>query len=78
MQEKTEEQKRLEDKARWQKIKLSRNNNQELRKEWIAAADEDKGRKWTLSIAVPGSLLNNATSPTMRTYIAGKVHKHMP
>ena len=73
MEEKTDEQANLENKARLQKRELVIKGNKELEEEWIAVADEGKGRKWTLSIAVPGSLLNNATSPSMRTYIAGTV-----
>nr|XP_054769345.1 putative methyltransferase C9orf114 homolog [Lytechinus pictus] len=36
--------------------------------------EEDKqGRPWTLSIALPGSILDNAQSPELRTYLAGQV-----
>lgn len=31
----------------------------------------DKGRPWTLAIAIPGSMLDNATSHEMKTYITG-------
>ena len=34
--------------------------------------NQDIGRKWTISIALPVSLLSNAISNEMRTYIAGK------
>ena len=33
--------------------------------------DVGRGRKWTVAIAVPASILNNATSPEMRSYFAG-------
>jgi len=32
-----------------------------------------KGRDWTLSIALPGSILDNAQSPELRTYLAGQI-----
>ena len=44
-----------------------------MQDEWCSIADNGKGRKWTVAIAVPGSLLNNATSQALRTYIAGAV-----
>lgn len=64
----------LEQIAKQKKRKMLRKSNKALHNQWIAVADEGKGRKWSLSIAVPGSLLNNATSSSMRTYIAGTVN----
>uniref|UniRef100_U3IBN4 28S rRNA (uridine-N(3))-methyltransferase n=1 Tax=Anas platyrhynchos platyrhynchos TaxID=8840 RepID=U3IBN4_ANAPP len=34
---------------------------------------EDRGRHHTLSVALPGSILNNAQSPELRTYLAGQI-----
>uniref|UniRef100_A0A8D0F2K0 28S rRNA (uridine-N(3))-methyltransferase n=1 Tax=Strix occidentalis caurina TaxID=311401 RepID=A0A8D0F2K0_STROC len=34
---------------------------------------EDKGRHYTLSVALPGSILNNAQSLELRTYLAGQI-----
>lgn len=31
------------------------------------------GRQHTLSVALPGSILNNAQSPELRTYLAGQI-----
>lgn len=31
------------------------------------------GRPHTLSVALPGSILNNAQSPELRTYLAGQI-----
>ncbi|XP_070532533.1 putative methyltransferase C9orf114 isoform X1 [Ptychodera flava] len=31
------------------------------------------GRPWTISIALPGSILDNAQSPELRTYLAGQI-----
>ncbi|EDV28159.1 uncharacterized protein TRIADDRAFT_53475 [Trichoplax adhaerens] len=36
-------------------------------------ASENKGRPYTVSVAVPGSILNNAQSPELRTYLAGQI-----
>uniref|UniRef100_A0A8C3IIJ6 28S rRNA (uridine-N(3))-methyltransferase n=1 Tax=Chrysemys picta bellii TaxID=8478 RepID=A0A8C3IIJ6_CHRPI len=36
-------------------------------------AKEDKGRHYTVSVALPGSILNNAQSPELRTYLAGQI-----
>lgn len=31
------------------------------------------GRPYTLSVALPGSILDNAQSPELRTYLAGQI-----
>ena len=31
------------------------------------------GRDWTVSIALPGSIIDNAQSDELRTYLAGQV-----
>lgn len=31
------------------------------------------GRAYTVSVAVPGSVLDNAQSPELRTYLAGQI-----
>lgn len=36
-------------------------------------AETSKGRAWTISIAVPGSILDNAQSWELRTYLAGQI-----
>ena len=72
-----EEQKRL----RKEKIQINREKHEEKRKLAELGINEDEGsedkedlgRKWTVSIAVPASLLNNAISAEMRTYIAGEL-----
>jgi len=35
--------------------------------------DADCNRQYTVSIAVPGSILDNAQSPELRTYLVGQV-----
>lgn len=34
---------------------------------------EPKGRKWTVSIAVPSSIVDNAQSPELRSYLVGQI-----
>ncbi|XP_047380405.1 putative methyltransferase C9orf114 homolog isoform X2 [Sciurus carolinensis] len=41
--------------------------------EEIAAQREKQGRPYTLSVALPGSILDNAQSPELRTYLAGQI-----
>jgi len=36
-------------------------------------SSELKGRQYTVSIALPGSILNNAQTPELRTYLAGQI-----
>ena len=52
------------------KLKQERREHQKKREEENRIARE-KGRKWTLAIAVPGSLLHHAQSPEMKTYVSG-------
>ena len=33
------------------------------------------GRQFTVSLALPGSILDNAQSPELRTYLAGQVRE---
>ncbi|XP_038045984.1 putative methyltransferase C9orf114 homolog [Patiria miniata] len=35
------------------------------------------GRAWTVSVALPGSILENAQSPELRTYLAGQIARAM-
>jgi predicted SPOUT superfamily RNA methylase MTH1 len=34
---------------------------------------EQKGRSWTLAVALPGSVLANAQTPALQTYLAGQI-----
>lgn len=69
----TDKQIKLGKKANINKYHLIKKASEEMQDEWCSIADNGKGRKWTVAIAVPGSLLNNATSQALRTYIAGAV-----
>jgi len=42
-------------------------------KNMVKAGEVKVGRKYTVSIAVPGSILDNAQTPELRTYLAGQV-----
>ncbi|XP_020730484.1 putative methyltransferase C9orf114 homolog isoform X6 [Odocoileus virginianus] len=58
--------------------KLERQRAQEeqakrQQEEEAAAQSEDQGRHYTLSVALPGSILDNAQSPELRTYLAGQI-----
>lgn len=41
--------------------------------ETLEQAESSGGRHWTLSIALPASILLNAQSPELRTYLAGQI-----
>ncbi|XP_026885787.1 putative methyltransferase C9orf114 homolog [Electrophorus electricus] len=69
-----------EQKKRWKEDKLIRQLEKRSRvvevEEGRAKVEqqmEAKGRQYTLSIALPGSVLDNAQSPELRTYLAGQV-----
>ncbi|KAJ7307972.1 hypothetical protein JRQ81_008470 [Phrynocephalus forsythii] len=72
-------QEKKEEKKKWKELKLLRKLEkkraqelQEKQKE-EARPTEDKGRHYTVSVALPGSILNNAQSPELRTYLAGQI-----
>lgn len=44
-----------------------------IKNEEIFDLDNLKGRKYTVSVALPSSILENAQSPELRTYLAGQV-----
>ncbi|CAM4568567.1 putative methyltransferase C9orf114 isoform X8 [Lepidochelys kempii] len=72
-------QEKKEEKKKWREIKLLRKLEKKRMQEVIEKqkeeerAKEDKGRHYTVSIALPGSILNNAQSPELRTYLAGQI-----
>ncbi|NXW03329.1 CI114 methyltransferase, partial [Fregetta grallaria] len=68
------------EKKKWKEIKLLKKlEKQRLRElagkqaEKQEEQKEDKGRHYTLSVALPGSILNNAQSLELRTYLAGQI-----
>ncbi|XP_051734233.1 putative methyltransferase C9orf114 homolog [Ctenopharyngodon idella] len=52
-----------------QKQKKEEENKQQLQQK----EKESKGRVYTLSVALPGSVMDNAQSPELRTYLAGQI-----
>ncbi|XP_064616429.1 putative methyltransferase C9orf114 [Liolophura sinensis] len=77
-------QKKREEKRKWkeQKLlrKLERAKQQEVEESSKKEQEEEKerlkkvfGRSYSLSIALPGSILDNAQSPELRTYLAGQI-----
>ncbi|XP_049752279.1 putative methyltransferase C9orf114 homolog isoform X2 [Elephas maximus indicus] len=71
-----------EEKKKWKDLKLMKKlerqrAQEELAKrqeeEEAALQEEDHGRPYTLSVALPGSILDNAQSPELRTYLAGQI-----
>lgn len=80
---KWKEQKKAE-KRRWKEEKLlkqlekkrkieQQEEEEKKKKEEEEQAQERLGRPYTVSIALPGSILDNAQSPELRTYLAGQI-----
>lgn len=40
-------------------------------------AQEASGRSWTVSIAVPSSIVDNAQSPELRSYLIGQIARSL-
>ncbi|PKU35619.1 hypothetical protein llap_14078 [Limosa lapponica baueri] len=73
-------QEKKAEKKKWKEMKLlkklEKQRMQELAEKQAEKQEEqkeDKGRHYTLSVAVPGSILNNAQSLELRTYLAGQI-----
>ena len=39
----------------------------------VGSVDESTGRQWTVSIAVPSSIVDNAQSPELKAYLCGQI-----
>jgi len=64
----------LDDAEKQKRIKqIEKNGIQKSETEVKETDSKPKGRDWTLSIALPGSILDNAQSPELRTYLAGQI-----
>ncbi|XP_077334802.1 28S rRNA (uridine-N(3))-methyltransferase isoform X1 [Lithobates pipiens] len=76
-----EGEKRKEQRKKWREEKLLRKLEkaqlQKLEAEKRAQEKEkrkaENGRQYTLSVALPGSIMDNAQSPELRTYLAGQI-----
>ncbi|KAM4647197.1 uncharacterized protein AAGF69_012626 [Amazona ochrocephala] len=73
-------QERKAEKKKWKEMKLLKKLEkqrmrelEEKRAEKREEQQEDRGRHYTLSVALPGSILNNAQSLELRTYLAGQI-----
>ncbi|KAG8447618.1 hypothetical protein GDO86_014937 [Hymenochirus boettgeri] len=68
-----------EERQKWREIKLIKQlekNQQNLEKEKKMCETEGRiaqGRQYTVSVALPGSIMDNAQSPELRTYLAGQI-----
>lgn len=65
-------------KRKWKEEKLLKKMEKEAKRqkeeqEEITEESPKQGRLYTVSIALPGSILDNAQSPELRTYLAGQV-----
>uniref|UniRef100_A0A673TH11 28S rRNA (uridine-N(3))-methyltransferase n=1 Tax=Suricata suricatta TaxID=37032 RepID=A0A673TH11_SURSU len=75
-QQKKEEKKKWKDLKLMKKLERQRAQEEEAKRqqeEEAGAQREDQGRPYTLSVALPGSILDNAQSPELRTYLAGQI-----
>eukprot|EP00079_Xenopus_tropicalis_P027720 XP_012822079.1 PREDICTED: putative methyltransferase C9orf114 homolog isoform X2 [Xenopus tropicalis] len=77
-----EKQKRKEDRKKWREEKLlkklerSQQQQQQTEHEKEMMVNEGKtpkGRQYTVSVVLPGSIMDNAQSPELRTYLAGQI-----
>lgn len=53
--------------------KLEKEKQQKAQEESSEQNQNNKGREYTVSVAVPGSVLDNAQSTELRTYLAGQI-----
>ncbi len=66
------------------KVKRDREEKEEKRAKRTAAASASqqfggkRGRSYTVSVALPGSILDNAQSPELKAYLAGQVGHDRP
>jgi len=66
------EKKMMKKQKREEKAKAEIEERQKIKEEEEKKIEKE-GRKWTLSVAVAGSIIDNAQSPELRSYLAGQV-----
>uniref|UniRef100_A0A672RX34 28S rRNA (uridine-N(3))-methyltransferase n=1 Tax=Sinocyclocheilus grahami TaxID=75366 RepID=A0A672RX34_SINGR len=71
--EKEEKRQRKESKLIQQLEKQQQKKREENEQQVQQEQRESKGRLYTLSVALPGSVMDNAQSPELRTYLAGQI-----
>nr|XP_033817562.1 putative methyltransferase C9orf114 homolog [Geotrypetes seraphini] len=70
---------RKEERKKWKEMKLMKTLEKKKVQEEMEKQNQEeeqkevKGHHYTLSVALPGSILNNAQSPELRTYLAGQI-----
>ncbi|XP_038637717.1 putative methyltransferase C9orf114 homolog [Scyliorhinus canicula] len=64
--------KRLKELEFLKKLEKQRAAEEKAQKD-LEGKEEQKGRLYTVSVALPGSVLDNAQSPELRTYLAGQI-----
>ncbi|XP_078082330.1 putative methyltransferase C9orf114 homolog isoform X2 [Mustelus asterias] len=67
-----QEKKRLEELQFLMELEKERAAEEKAQKD-LEEKKEPKGRLYTVSVALPGSVLDNAQSPALRTYLAGQI-----
>ncbi|KAK7131605.1 hypothetical protein R3I94_016658 [Phoxinus phoxinus] len=74
-QKKEEQRQRKEGKLiqQLEKQKQKQEKEEENKQQVQHEEKERKGRVYTLSVALPGSVMDNAQSPELRTYLAGQI-----
>ncbi|XP_016306675.1 putative methyltransferase C9orf114 [Sinocyclocheilus anshuiensis] len=72
-QKKEEKRQRKESKLIQQLEKQQQKKEEENEQQVQQEQRESKGRLYTLSVALPGSVMDNAQSPELRTYLAGQI-----
>ncbi|XP_005992155.1 putative methyltransferase C9orf114 homolog isoform X2 [Latimeria chalumnae] len=73
-EERKEEKKRFKEMKLLKKLeKKKKQEEEERQKQEEEEKRKGKGRLYTVSVALPGSVLDNAQSPELRTYLAGQI-----
>ncbi|XP_067868200.1 putative methyltransferase C9orf114 homolog isoform X2 [Heterodontus francisci] len=67
-----QELKRLKELKLLKKLEKQRAEKEKVQKD-LEEKKEQKGRLYTVTVALPGSVLDNAQSPELRTYLAGQI-----
>ncbi|XP_016365035.1 putative methyltransferase C9orf114 [Sinocyclocheilus rhinocerous] len=73
-EQKKEEKRRHKESKLIQQLEKQKQKKEEENKQQVQQEEkESKGRLYTLSVALPGSVMDNAQSPELRTYLAGQI-----
>ncbi|CAH2316309.1 Hypothetical predicted protein [Pelobates cultripes] len=73
-----DKQQRKEQRKQWREAKLVKQLEKRQQQQKLEQLEKEGkktaiGRQYTLSVALPGSILDNAQSPELRTYLAGQI-----